>query len=281
MRSFSEELQQALESNSAIFGTYTRITRKDGQVIRLVDLDIDSVIDGQTYYSASGTERTAVEITLDLNADNVDLKGLYSSELIDEDELLAGAFNHAYVEVFIAAHGVPGAETIPMLWGYFGQIEYDGAQFKLEINCYNYGFSHQIGAVTSPICRDQLGGPRCKINLDLYRASFTVTQVVDGRTFRVTPTIPSDYALGTLLVTSGLGVGSDGEVKTVATDLVTLYLPLSVPPAIGDTIRLTQGCPGTKEACKTRFNNLDNMDAEPDLPGSDEFFNPTIRRAAT
>lgn len=279
MRSFSEDLQLALESNATIFGTYTRITRKDGQVIRLVDLDVNSEIEGQMYYSASGTERTAVEITLDLNADNVDLKGLYSSDLINEDELLAGAYNHAYVEVFIAAHGIAAAEKIPMLWGYFGQIEYDGAQFKLEINCYNYGFSHQIGAVTSPICRDRLGGPRCKVNLDLYRQNFTITEVINGRAFRVSAAVSANYTLGTMLVTSGVGVGSEGEIKEVTGDVVYLYLPLPIPPAVGDGVQLTQGCPGTKDACKTRFNNLDNMDAEPDLPGTDEFFNPTVRRA--
>lgn len=278
MRTFSAGLTSALESPTAIIATYTKITRQDGHVLRLVDLDQDSTVAGEIYTASGGAERTAVEIAVGLGADNVDIRGIFDDTIWDEDELLSGAYNYAEVEIFLAVHGDASLEKIPLLIGYFGEIEYDTGQFRIKVNCYNYGFTKNIGAVTSPVCRDRLGGPRCKVNLATIQAAATVTEIIDPLNIRVTPAPLASHAQGTMTMTSGTANGAGAEIKSVSGDVATLYLPFAISPAVGDGAVLTPGCPGTRAACRDTFNNLLNMDAEPDLPGQDEFFSPTVRR---
>lgn len=279
MRNFSAGLQSALESSSTIIGTYTKVTRTDGEVTRFVDLDEDSYFDGELYFAAGGSERTAVEISVGLGADNVDLRGLFDEDLWDEDELLSGAFNYARIEIFLGVHGDASLEKIPMMLGHFGEIEYDAGVYRIKVNCYNYGFSRNIGASTSPVCRDRLGGPRCKKDLAALQTSCTILEVISGTTFRLSVSAAQSHVQGLLGLTSGAAIGAEMEIKHVSGDTVTTYLPFAVLPAAGDSALLTPGCPGTREACKNTFNNLLNFDGEPDLPGQDEIFSPTIRRA--
>ena len=279
MRTPSFSFQQALEDNNTIFGTYTRITRRDGHILRLVDLDVDSPIGGELFLSAGGSGRTAVEVSAGLSADNFDLRGIYDSDLISEDELLAGAFNHSKVEIFLAVHGAPAIETYPLLEGFFGKISYDTGQFSIQVNSFLYALTHSVGAVTSPVCRDKLGGPRCRINLLYYTVETTFAEMISPREYRVSHTGNPTFDLGVLKVLSGVAMGGEAEIKTYVGDRVHLFMPMPIPPSPGDAISVTMGCPGTREVCKTRFNNLANMDAEPDLPGQDEFLNPTVRRA--
>lgn len=278
MRTLSSNLLDALASVTAIIPTYTKITRRDGKVLRMVDLDVDSSVAGEVYISSGGQERSAIELVTGLNSDNVDLKGIYDSQIIDETELLAGAFNFADVEIFLAVHNNPSTEKIVLLKGYFGQFSYDMGKFTLEVNVYNYGFANNIGAVTSPTSRSLLGSPREPLALSAYQMTTTVTGILGPGSLQVGAVVPTAYEGGIGLFTSGSAGGIEIEVRSAGSNVLGLYLPMAVLPQIGDTILLTQGYDGTKYECQTKFNNLINFNGEPDLPGQDEFMNPTIRR---
>lgn len=278
MRTLSQPLLDALADPTAVIPTYTKITRRDGVVLRLVDLDVDSSYAGETYSSSGGQERSAVQFTSGLSADNVDVNGVYDSELIDEGQLLAGAFNYAAVEVFLAVHNSPTLEKIVLLQGYFGEFSYDMGRYKMSVNVYNYGFSHSIGAVTSPTSRSLLGSPREPVNLAAYQINTTIIAVDSPNVLRVAATVNSAYNDGVAFFTTGAASGLEAEILDAAGNVVTLFLPMTVVAAVGDGVRLTQGYDGSRAQCSSKFNNLLNFNGEPDLPGQDEFMNPTVRR---
>ena len=50
---------------------------------------------------------------------------------------------------------------------------------------------------------------------------------------------------------------------------VALWTSLPEPPAVGDTLTLTQGCGKTRADCMA-FGNIVNFRGFPDVPGSDQ-----------
>jgi uncharacterized phage protein (TIGR02218 family) len=77
------------------------ITRKDGTILRFTDHDADIIIGGVTYKAAVGYERTAVEANSNLAVGGMDVRGILDSTRIDENDLRAGRYDYADVEILL------------------------------------------------------------------------------------------------------------------------------------------------------------------------------------
>lgn len=83
---------------------------------------------------------------------------------------------------------------------------------------------------------------------------------------------PADwFGEGELEWLTGNNAGITAKVKTYAADgTITLALPMLSTVQVGDTYRLVAGCRKRRtEDCRDKFDNILNMDAEPDAPGLD------------
>jgi uncharacterized phage protein (TIGR02218 family) len=86
------------------------------------------------------------------------------------------------------------------------------------------------------------------------------------------------FAAGELTWTSGPNNGLKGEVKTSAPGSVTLQLPPSWAPSVGDTFTAVAGCTKrAQEDCLTKFDNLINFRGEPHLPGMNKVMQTPTR----
>ena len=60
------------------------------------------------------------------------------------------------------------------------------------------------------------------------------------------------------------------EVKEFASTQLVLALPMGKSIQVGDGFKVIAGCDKTREACRTKFNNILNFWGEPDVPGVDQ-----------
>lgn len=80
----------------------------------------------------------------------------------------------------------------------------------------------------------------------------------------------SEYFQGGLVTwLTGLNAGLQHEVKLYRPGYVCLFQPAPYAIVNGDTYTISAGCDKVHSTCKTRFNNVINMRAEPHDPGMD------------
>lgn len=115
------------------------------------------------------------------------------------------------------------------------------------------------------------------------RRIFSVTELTPNSGYAITGRTPSAvgfedgfFNFGGVLFESGLNAGLAKEVRVfTADDGVTivqdieLFEPMPFDISIGDKIRIFPGCDKVHATCFTRFNNADNIVAEPFVPGAD------------
>jgi hypothetical protein len=159
---------------------------------------------------------------------------------------------------------------------------------------------------TSITCRAAFGDDRCKMPLVWYRAEVTSVGAEDDRTFTFDPPSESSssssseelnsdelshivgghynftesasdsssgysytfFEPGIVLWETGDYAGQESEIETFdpSTNTVTLVLPVPTTIANGDRFSIRQDCIKSKQMCITRYGNILNMRAEPELP---------------
>lgn len=278
MRALSPEQREALAEPATMLATCWRITRTDGVIVRMVDFDVQVVVEGQTYAPNGSTERTAVTLSDGLSPDNLDIRGVLSSTLITEDDLDLGRYDYASVEIFIAFANID-LPPIPLAAGRFGEIQIDNGAYTAELNGLTHALQTTIGELTTPTCRANFADSRCQASLATWRHTYTLASVGDARTLTLTgPSLlpAGTYKNGLVEIMDGPADGLSMEVKSHSGLGLTLYLPLAILPEAGDTVRVTAGCDKTRGTCRDVFANVINFQGEPDIPGVDALLAPGV-----
>ena len=278
MKNFTPAMLEALADAATALSVCWKIVRVDGVTLRLTDLDQPITVLGELYLPNGSTERTAISYTDGLSAQNIDIRGLFDSDLITEEDLLDGRYNYARVTVLLVFSERPELRPIELLRARMGETEIDRGNYATRLNSMSHAFRASVGETTSPICRTVFGDNRCKVPLVDHRITTTITEIVDARTFKVAAAIaaPSKYFYGRATMLNGVAAGEGMEIRSATADSVIIYLPYRNLPAVGNQIQIDAGCDYTRQTCKNVYNNLLNNRSEPDLPGQDELIAPTV-----
>lgn len=121
-----------------------KIDRADGRTFCFTDHDIDIVIEGLIFLASGGPEPSALQYSTGMNVDNGQFRGALSSELIREDELRAGLFDDAAVQLWLVDWRSPKLDTI-LFRGFFGEIRQDDGRFEVEIRGLTEGLNLPSG----------------------------------------------------------------------------------------------------------------------------------------
>jgi uncharacterized phage protein (TIGR02218 family) len=273
MKTISTALQTHLEGECLTLAHCWKLTRKDGQVMGFTQHDRDLVIGGITYHAATGFTPTAIESQASLAVDNLDIEGMLSAGSITEQDVMAGRYDFAEIEVFAVNYADVTQGIMRLRKGWLGEIEIRNQQFIAEIRGLTQKLAQHCGELYAPICRAQLGDARCKVNLAAYRVTGTVTAVSTTQS-HFTDTARSEtighFNGGKVTFTTGQNSGISAEVKESRGNQMILALPLPFPLAVGDAYSLEQGCDKTISTCAARYNNAVNFRGEPHVPGLDK-----------
>lgn len=253
-----------------------RVTRTDGVELGLTDHDEAVAFGGTTFHAANGAGGTALRQTAGLGADDAELSGVLSSDLITDADLAAGRFDGARVELWRADWEAPEARVL-MRVGTLGEVTRAGAAWTAEFRSLKHALDRTAGRLFGRTCDAGIGDARCRVDLTdaAFSAEVTVTEASDA-TLSVTGAegfASGWFSGGALRVLDGPPAGLSRPVRE-HTELPTgaalaLWQTLPAPLAAGTRLRVTAGCDKRFETCRAKFGNGLNFRGMPHMPGLD------------
>lgn len=277
MRTVPAGLLTHLQGEALSLAQCVRLERRDATVLGFSTCNVDLEIDGVTYAAQSSLTASGQVESIGTGVNNMEAVGLLSSDLVTEEDLLAGRYDGAAIEVFLVNWADLSDGTVVLFSGWIGNVELREGQFVAEIRSKAQKLSQQIGQLTSALCRvERFGDSRCKLTAASYQFSRTVYSVPDNRNmvFDADTHATGYYDCGLVTFTSGANDGIAKEVKlhTLSSGRAVIELQEEFPfdVEVGDTATLEAGCDRRLETCRDKFSNVENFRGEPHIPGTDK-----------
>ncbi len=268
-------LQAHLDSGATTMALCWKVARTDGVVQGFTEHDCDLTFDGTTYLARSGFTASAVNQTLGLSVDNLNVDGAISSDTINEDDLASGRYDDAEVELLWVNWSDPTNPDMRMTMsrGHLGEIKREETAFSAEFRSLVNKLAQNTGRSYQRTCDAQIGDSRCKVNLEsaAHKGTGTVTSSA-GRNLVLNGLGAFDdgwFTHGTIKFTSGDNAGLTFEVKSHAGANVTLWDVPPSPVVSTTTFEIRAGCQQDMFTCRDKFNNIYNFQGFYDIPGQD------------
>ncbi len=276
MKTISTELAAHIAGEVTTLATCWKLTRRDAAVQGFTDHDRDITYDSLTYKAATGFSPSAVENSASLRVDNLDVNGMLSSESITEDDILAGRYDFAEIDIFQINYTDTSQGILKLRRGWLGEVSLTRQHFVAEVRGLTQLLSQDIGEYFSPSCRASLGDSRCKVNMASHTVTGSATSVASRSAFTDSTRSEASalFSGGKITFTSGANNGLSMEVKeyfykSSSGGTLSLALPMPYTIAPGDGYSLQKGCDKTLGTCHSRFGNVANFRGEPHVPGTD------------
>lgn len=276
MRAIPSALQTKLNSGVTTLCRCWVLTRNDDTVQGFTDHDEDVVLGEVTCRAGTGLSASEATQKLGLAVDGSEFSGALADDTLNEDDLAAGLYDGAEVELWLVDWSEPDLRVL-LAKGAIGEIKREGQAFTAEVRGLSQRLAEESGRLYTATCTADLGDARCKIGLDnpAYRGSGTVTDLSATSSFGVSGLdgfADGWFTAGKLTFLSGANAGLSVEVKAHVNDgavSLTLWQQMPHPIAAGDTFTVTAGCDKRFTTCHDRFNNVVNFRGFPHIPGND------------
>lgn len=280
-------LQAHLDSGVTTLCWCWRLTRRDGLLIGFTDHDRDLSFDGTTFEAAAGFTATEMKHGVGLGVDNLEVESAITSDRLNEDDLAAGLYDDARVEIFRVNWSDP-EQRVLMRAGSLGEVSRSGSLFRAEVRGLAHYLQQPNGRLFQFTCDADLGDRRCGIDLAMggFRGGGIISSIISARAFEVTGIgefADRWFSRGLLKFTSGANKGRSIEVRMHrqldGAAFIELWHEPSQAVVIGDAVEVTAGCDKQLATCRERFGNAVNFRGFPHMPGND-FVTSYVRRSA-
>lgn len=277
MRALPVDFAAHLASGATTLAWGWRITRGDGTRLGFTDHDRALVFDGTSFEAASGFSASELTAEVGLAVGNQELSGALRSDRLSEDDLNAGLYDNAGIEVF-RVNWADTSQRLLVRIGTIGEVKRGVTAFTAELRGLAHILQQERGRIYQPGCDADLGDARCTVTLAgaTFTGSGAVTALLDDRTFVVSglgPYAAEWFTRGLLSWSGGANATRKSEIKRHTSSAGTVRLEIwqdtSRPVAVGDTFALTAGCDKQFITCRTKFNNGVNFRGCPHMPGND------------
>lgn len=248
--------------------TFWRIHRRDGVTLGFTSHDRDLSFDGLLHRAAPGMLPSALRRTVDFSPDSAEVQGALSHESIAAEDLAAGRFDEAKVEI-----GAVDWETLDratLYNGAIGRVAQDGGRFAADLRSAKAALEEDFVPRTSPTCRAEFCGPGCTLSAARFTHEATVEAVdVDTGLVRFAAPRWNLMAGGRVRWIDGPHGGQAMRVLAASAQGLALDRPIGSAVAPGMRASLREGCDKRLTTCAGRFGNAINFQGEPYLPGND------------
>ena len=151
--------------------TLWRVTRRDETKFHFTDSDEDILIDPEggaspvTFTAAGGYTRSNITNTAGLSVDNLDISSHLDPNFtnITERDIRAGLFDFAKIEMWLVVYQDTTLGTAPLRTGYLGEVSLEDDIYLAEFRGLVQLLTQSMVDVYSAQCREDLGGPGCKV----------------------------------------------------------------------------------------------------------------------
>jgi uncharacterized phage protein (TIGR02218 family) len=277
MKTLPDGLQSHLDGGATTLAWCWKLTRTDAVVQGFTDHDRDVTVDGVTYAAATGFTASQMQSSLEFAVDNLEVSGALRSDALNEDDLAAGLYDGATIEIYRVNWATP-SQSVLMRKGTLGEVKRGKSAFQAEIRGLMQALNQPIGRAYCYACDADVGDSRCGVDLTAatHVGNGTVTSVTDNRRFVVAGLAVFStgwFAGGKLTWTSGDNAGRAIEIKRHSVTSASVILEIWQAPAedvvTGDAFTVTVGCDKQFSSCKTKFANAANFRGFPYMIGND------------
>ena len=248
-----------------------RLERSDGVTLGFTSHDRDVMHDGLLLRASPGMQPTTIVASLGLENDGLDVRGALTSDTIRADDLAAGRWDAAFLEIFLFDWSDPGAGRRLLASGELGAVSYSGDAFEAEFLGLKHVLDRAVAPQTSPSCRAGFCDAACGLNRQRFRHFASVLGVDGNRLLLDMPAgvLADDFAYGNVRWLDGPNCGLSFDIWASDTTAITLpHLPEGAALQ-GSRVELFEGCDKQISTCTSRFANAINFRGEPYLPGND------------
>jgi uncharacterized phage protein (TIGR02218 family) len=169
MRKIPSALLQHLQQSTTTLTLCWKLTpRPPAQVLGFTEHHEHLIIDGLEYKANSSFAPSAIRSTNDLAVDNFDINFLLNTDGITEQDLLAGKYDNAAIELFLVNYAELTMGQVLLATGTIGEITIANGIAKAEVRGLTQALQQNVLEITSPTCRAELGDDRCKVNLERF-----------------------------------------------------------------------------------------------------------------
>jgi uncharacterized phage protein (TIGR02218 family) len=274
MKDISPALQEHLNGGLTTLAECVKISRTDNVVKAFTTHDAELVVDGVTYRADGSFSPHVLDEDASLKENGFDVTGMLDSSHISEEDLQAGLYDHARIDVFVVNWADPSQGAVQTRRGWLGEVAISGGKYVAELRGMHDLLHRRVGDTFTPECRYDLGGAGCGVNVEALTVAGTVTGVTDNATFSDCTRSETDgtFNYGKLAWTSGANRGLAMEVRQwdAVNQTFALWLPMPKAVAVGDGYTVSSGCDKRFSTCKAKFNNAINFGGFPHLPGLDK-----------
>lgn len=247
-----------------------RLERSDGVTLGFCSHDRDVTHDGLMLSASPGMKPTTITESLGLENDGLDVNGALTSDAIRADDLSAGRWDAAYLEIFLFDWSAPEAGRRLLANGELGAVSFLGNAFEAEFLGLKQILDRAIVPQTSPSCRASFCDAACGLNRQRFRHLATVGAANGTKlSVGIPPALPANaFAYGQVRWLDGPNCGL--SIDILASDANSITLPrLPDGDLIGSGVEFVEGCDKQIATCAGRFANAVNFRGEPYLPGND------------
>jgi uncharacterized phage protein (TIGR02218 family) len=277
MKIFPPALQAHLDSGATTLAWCWKLARRDGVVYGFTDHDRTLAFDGTIYEATTGFTATEIKDSVGLSIDNLDVESALTSNRLDENDLAAGLYDDAAVEIW-RVNWSDTAQRVLMRKGSLGEVRRAGRVFSAEVRGLAHYLNQPQGRLYQYGCDATLGDARCTVALSAstLTAAATIIAAASPRLLTVAgiDTFAADwFTRGLATFTSGANANQTSEIrrhsKSGAITTIDLWQPPAHAPLSGDTLTVSAGCDKTFVTCRAKFANGKNFRGFPHMPGND------------
>ena len=165
MRQISEDFATLLASGVTTTCLCWRLTRSDGLVVAVTEHDRSLSMDGMTYEPSGAMTASELTSSAGLQPGQAGAAGALSSEAISEEDLQAGLWDGARVDIF-RVDWLNSDDRVQVWSGRFSEITHGKLGFAAELISLKADLERPVGRIYSRRCDAVLGDSRCGVDLN-------------------------------------------------------------------------------------------------------------------
>ena len=271
MREMSAEFRAILAREDLALVYLFELTLKEGSVFRYTENVSALYADGQLWRAAPGIDVSAIRDTDDAQTQTATVQVAYADDMLTEQLARKGGLEGATFRLLCVDWRVPTLGVFEVFTGHVDKLTASNPYFcSMDLTGWQVR-SIQITGVYSLKCRNVFCDQGCKLSIEDYSYSFTITgpvgQPIAGGTFGIEQQLAEGLLRGgSVLWTTGRNAGEVSLIAYNAEDQVELSADPPYIPLCGEEGLLRAGCDFYADTCENRYHNLVNFQAEPAVP---------------
>lgn len=263
------------------------LERTDGVTLRFTSHDEPVWFSGQLYEACGSLNETASEQSSDQGSvGSIELSGILSSDHITEEDIYAGKYDDAFVQVWRASWDSDNDTINRVAAGWTGAVSQGEQGFKAEVLGPGARMLQKALLQTvTPNCRFDYGDPAtCGVDAEARAIGGAVTNAI-SRSFMyadiIDPANGSQWDRGKIRWVYGANAGQVCRVREVHFDtgLIIFWDRPGYTPEPGDDFILLPGCDKGFDGGCAVYNNRLRFGGYPDVPGQDAIAQVPLAKA--